>query len=100
MKGVDSSGPAIHQSNDFVPTRSALHIRSCLGCIRTNGCNLKHIYKGNISLLAAGFFSKGHQVIANANGVGREENKATQGGMAECSRVGKKAAPMSRPILL
>ena len=38
-------------------------------------------------LLAAGFFSKGHKderlVIANANGVGRVERKAGQGGMAE-----------------
>ena len=38
------------------------------------------------SLLAAGFFFKGHQdeclVIANANGVGYVEKKARQGGMA------------------
>ena len=51
------------------------------------------------SLLAAGFFSKGHWhkclVIANANsGIGRVEKKARQGGMAVS------AVPMSRPILL
>jgi len=39
------------------------------------------------SLLAADYFSKGHYdlrlVIANANGAGRVEKKARQGGMAE-----------------
>jgi len=42
------------------------------------------------SLLAAGSFSEGHSderlVIANANGVGRVEKKARQGGMAEWGR--------------
>ena len=65
------------------------------------------------SLLAAGFFSKGHYdqrlVIANANGVGREEKKAKQDGMTEWGRrrdekkpvfLLVRAAPMSRPILL
>ena len=47
------------------------------------------------SLLAAGVFSKVTRtslVIGRANGVGRVEMKARQGGM--------RAAPMSRPILL
>ena len=70
VKGVDSFVPAINQSKVFVSTRSALYIRSCLGCIRTNGCNLKHIYKRNMKHT---YFS--NHVSAERNAEPREETE-------------------------
>ena len=79
VKGVDSSGPAIHQSNAFVSTRSALHIRSCLGCIRTKGCNMRHIYKRNMKHT---YFSSHASAERNAEPRKNEEEETELLGMA------------------
>ena len=42
MKGVDSPCPAVNQGNIFLP------VYSYIGSIRTNECNLEHIYKKNM----------------------------------------------------
>ena len=80
VKGVDSFVPAIIKTKAKLLFLPVLHcIRSCLGCIRTNGCNLKHIYKRNMKHT---YFSSHASAERNAEPRKNEEEETELLGMA------------------
>ena len=74
MKGVDSPCPAVNQGNVF------LSVNIYIGSIRTNECNLEHIYKKNMKQT---YFSSHVSAERKDGKNGKEETELGGNGYSE-----------------